>query len=263
MTDQVETRTLVERWLSNAPWWLVSAGIHAVVLLGAALVYVERLLAVEPTPVEVTINRTKPVEFPIDTLTPRDSFQRKGLPSDEPERSTNDEPIIWFAGAKPSDHNESNNNENDRRMKGESTEFLSYTPGEAGGPRGRQLGRTPGVNDNIGVGRGGGGGGRYGFRTGGKEDLIKIGCGGGTESAVTAALRWLGRHQNGDGSWSASGFSHKCINGKCSGGGEADYDTGVTSLSLLAFLGAGFSQLSRDELIDPVAPPRRSPSARS
>src|SRR4030095_14927627 len=33
-----------------------------------------------------------------------------------------------------------------------------------------------------------------------------------------------------------------------------DYDTGATALALLAFLGAGFSHLSRDEMTDPVRP---------
>src|SRR4030095_8158497 len=75
-----------------------------------------------------------------------------------------------------------------------------------------------------------------------------------TESAVRAALRWLARHQNVDGSWSAEGFNHKCVNGKCSGTGEHASDTGVTSLSLLPFLGAGYTQVSKDELVDPAVP---------
>ncbi|MBI3857937.1 MAG: terpene cyclase/mutase family protein [Planctomycetes bacterium] len=240
--------------ITNVPWWLISAGLHAVILMGAALIVIERAFALDTPPIIISMPRDPGVALPPPPETVRDAFTRKGLPSDEPERSTNDEPIIWFTGAKLSNHNESAHDENDRRMKGDSTEFLSYSPGEAGGPRGRQPGKTPGVNDNIGVGRGGGGAGRYGFRTGGKEDLIKIGDGGGTENAVTAALRWLARHQSADGSWSASGFSHKCAHGKCSGAGEQDFDTGVTSLSVLAFLGAGYSQLSRDELKDPVAP---------
>jgi hypothetical protein len=71
-----------------------------------------------------------------------------------------------------------------------------------------------------------------------------------------AALRWLARHQNADGSWSAHGFAEGCRGPACSGAGSEKYDTGVTALALLAFLGAGHSHLSRDEFPDPVDPRR-------
>src|SRR5215831_3721976 len=139
-------------------------------------------------------------------------------------------------------------------MKGDSKDFLSYIKGEAGGFRGRQAGKNPGVYDTMGVGVGGGGGGRYGGRFGGRENLVARGGGTrATESAVIAALKWLARHQGPDGGWSAEGFQGQCIGGKCGGIGEKDYDTGITSLSLLAFLGAGFSQLSKDEFDDPAS----------
>jgi squalene-hopene cyclase-like protein len=231
------------KFINNAPWWLISAGLHAVFLLGAALIYVERLMAIDEIQITLTPREASVLpNFPVDT--PRDTFTRKGLPSDNPEvRSANDEPVLFFPHAKKSDHNESASNEDDRRMKGDSTEFLSYTPGEAGGPRGRQRGLIPGVNDQIGVGFGGGGGGKYGFRTGGREDLRKDDAGRIADNAVMAALRWLARHQNDDGSWHASGFCKTC-----SGPGDAAFDTGVTSLSLLAFLGAGYTQISKDEI---------------
>ncbi|RPH50027.1 MAG: hypothetical protein EHM91_02425, partial [Planctomycetota bacterium] len=44
----------------------------------------------------------------------------------------------------------------------------------------------------------------------------------------------------------------QCVGAACTSVGEKDYDTGVTALSLLAFLGAGYSQLSKDEIADPV-----------
>jgi hypothetical protein len=240
------------KFLNNTPWWLISAGLHAVFLMGAALIYVERLMALDYTPISVTPREASMIpDFPVID-SPRDVFTRKGLPSDEPEaRSTNDEPVIFFPMAKKSTHNESANNEDNHSIQGDSTEFLSYTPGEAGGPRGRQRGRTPGVNDNIGVGQGGGGGGKYGFRKGGREELVTTVQGRIADNAVMASLMWLARHQNADGGWRASGF---CAT--CAGGGHADFDTGVTSLSLLAFLGAGYSQISRDEFRDPFEPGR-------
>ena len=38
-------RRNIGRWIENSPWWLVSAGLHLVLLLGATLVCMERLLA--------------------------------------------------------------------------------------------------------------------------------------------------------------------------------------------------------------------------
>ncbi|MCI0343246.1 MAG: terpene cyclase/mutase family protein, partial [Planctomycetales bacterium] len=75
-------------------------------------------------------------------------------------------------------------------------------------------------NDSLGVA--GGAGGAYGGRFGGKRDLVARGGGGrGTEAAVAAALRWLKKHQESDGSWEGG--------------------SGTTSLGLLSFLGAGNS----------------------
>jgi hypothetical protein len=241
--------------ISNAPWWLISAGIHAVILMGAALVIIERAFAVDTPPIVVDFTERR-VVLPPDPPEKRDAFSRKSLPSDEPDKSKNDDPIIWFPGAKPADRNESANEMDKKSMRGESLDFLGYVPGGKEGHIGRTNGPNAGRAENIGVGGGAGYSGRHGTRDGGgREDLVKVGGGGTvTENAVTAALRWLARHQNADGSWSASGYNHRCVNGKCSGTGDAEYDPGVTSLSLLAFLGAGYSQLSRDTLIDPAVP---------
>jgi hypothetical protein len=187
-----------------------------------------------------------------------DLVQRKNAAGSKTIRiahGESDEPAIFFPEAKESDHNESADNEDYHQMKGDSKDFLAYIRGEAGGFRGRQAGKTPGVYDTMGVGVGGGGGGRYGGRFGGRENLVARGGGTrATESAVLQALKWLARHQNSDGSWGASTFQLRCVGEKCGGVGESDFDPGLTALSLLAFLGAGYSQLSRDEFPDPVSP---------
>jgi Ca-activated chloride channel family protein len=114
-----------------------------------------------------------------------------------------------------------------------------------------------GLYDRMGTGTGGGGGGRYGGRFGGHENLVARGGGSrATESAVLVSLKWLARHQNADGGWSAEGFDAQCVGGKCVGKGAKDADIGVTGLSLLAFLGAGYSQVSKDEYPDPANPGR-------
>ena len=95
------------------------------------------------------------------------------------------------------------------------------------------------INDVIGVGGGGGSGfGKLGRRA-------SRGAAGGTatQRAVEYGLEWLAKHQNPEGYWSGAAFDEEC--GQlgddviCDGAGGPLHDVGLTSLSLLAFLGAG------------------------
>jgi hypothetical protein len=63
-------------------------------------------------------------------------------------------------------------------------------------------------------------------------------------TGLVAAFRWLTRVQNQEGSWG---------DGPVTLGGRTIGRTGVTSLALLTLMGAGYSQLSRDEF-DPDKP---------
>jgi hypothetical protein len=67
---------------------------------------------------------------------------------------------------------------------------------------------------------------------------------GGTiqsEQAVEQALEWLAEHQRPNGSWSLLHAQGSC-NGRCRNEGSKDrFDTAATGLSLLAFLGAGYT----------------------
>jgi len=87
----------------------------------------------------------------------------------------------------------------------------------------------------------------------------KFGGTDASEQAVEFSLAWLARHQHRDGHWDADGFSTHCPGGqRCQDPGgrglhgdpnraEADRraglhaDAGITALSLLAFLGAGYT----------------------
>ncbi len=42
-------------WISNSPWWLVSVGIHAVLILGATLVAIEKMIEVGKGGPEVVV----------------------------------------------------------------------------------------------------------------------------------------------------------------------------------------------------------------
>ncbi len=85
----------------------------------------------------------------------------------------------------------------------------------------------------------------------------------GTEEAVLEGLRWLMRHQNEDGSWSAPTLHGHCTEPACVPADPAldpSFDVGLTALSLLAFLGQGLSPLSKVEIVDESMgrPPRRA-----
>lgn len=62
---------------------------------------------------------------------------------------------------------------------------------------------------------------------------------GESEDAVAAALDWLARHQNRDGTWSLDHRGGEC-NGRCGNPGNLQNDrVSATALALLPFLGAG------------------------
>ncbi len=67
-----------------------------------------------------------------------------------------------------------------------------------------------------------------------------------TEAAVVAALNWLVAAQSRDGRWSANQFGagqEQMVLGQDRGGAGRNADTGISSLALLAFLGAGHSHV--------------------
>jgi hypothetical protein len=82
----------------------------------------------------------------------------------------------------------------------------------------------------------------------------------GTEKAVLEGLRWLIRHQNPDGSWSAQSLKSRCNEDKNCLEHElykddkftANFDEGLTGLALLAFLGAGYNFDSKQDIVDTV-----------
>jgi hypothetical protein len=77
---------------------------------------------------------------------------------------------------------------------------------------------------------------------------IVCGVGKATIGPVDLALRWLARHQDEDGSWRAGDFGRGCAGEVCRGRGDPEHDVGVTGLSLLAFVRAGYTSESKDTL---------------
>ncbi len=100
-------------------------------------------------------------------------------------------------------------------------------------------GDSAGLNSVLGAGDGGlnqGDGGGGGPHRRGAPDARVAG-------PVADALAWLAAHQSPDGHWSCAAFDEQCghrgADTLCDGAGSPAFDVGVSSLALLAFLGAG------------------------
>ena len=103
-----------------------------------------------------------------------------------------------------------------------------------------------GVGLGTGVNPGSGGAGMgFAGRGRGHRDKIAAGATKASERAVAAALNWLALHQNGDGSWSLSGFTNRCKHGHCDGPGIVESDSAATAMGLLPFLAAGQTHKSK------------------
>jgi ElaB/YqjD/DUF883 family membrane-anchored ribosome-binding protein len=221
-----------DRIVGATPWWAISIGVHGLFLLLAIYVVMGSSLPPMAEEVAMLTLPAKPLERP-PVVFKRDVFDNRKIVRAE---SAVEDPV-FIKDAEEAKHNETANDEEFKEAKGDSKDFLSDKPFKG-----------TGVNDAIGVG--GGPGGKFGGRLGGKRNCVTRGCGSiATESAVVDGLRWLARHQNPDGSWDTDGFPSQCgrfIRGACGGPGYPEYDSGSTSLALLAFLGAGYTHLSRD-----------------
>jgi len=104
-----------------------------------------------------------------------------------------------------------------------------HGPGHVGNGASPWVGRQLGGGGHGKGGRGDGGGGGPGGPLSKKDP----------DSAVFAALKWLKNHQSPDGRWDGGGFDVQCKLNRSDGPGDSAFSTGVTGLSLLAFLGAG------------------------
>ncbi len=219
-----------EQIIRRTPWWAISVGLHTVAVMLLAFFWVVQ--AQEPI-VETTVLRRPPPKTPDVIFDPTPVYAAVPLQVDRKVES----PMLTV---ERDEKNETPDFEDFEKAKGD-PDFVSTKPFKG-----------KGANDAI--GGGGGGGGRKGGPFGGRR-LRQAGGQGGPKTpddAVLAALKWLSRHQNEDGSWGVQGYLGRCGRvhaGRCTPNPDSaspDFDAGVTGLSLLAFLGAGFSHLSRD-----------------
>jgi hypothetical protein len=224
--------SLTDAVVKRTPWWAISIGLHSLAALALAFLFVvgspaETIVMSElrPTPPAPKA----PIEFN-DPLVRTTAFESPQAVED-PQITKETDPV------------------NDDPGLSDVPATTGSTDANASSPF-----KSPSVNTSIGVC------GMPGGKRGTNFDGRKRTRGGGpmsdrnprTEDAAMAALKWLARHQEVDGGWgvqSHTGTCGKLRSGRCAASpasATADFDTGVTGLSLLAFLGAGYSHLSKD-----------------
>lgn len=227
----------VARAARNSPWILIAGAAHVLVLAGAAIFYTA---SHEPERVETstTFRFNDPAPPPEQPVLP-EVPSRSAIPQSEPAELTSIEfiPTTFDPNV---------------------VEDLTK---EIGDPLSTSL-DTPSGSTAIGVGT-------VGIRGRGPSTAVGRGLGLRnpegrpptkdmvvSEAAVLDGLRWLARHQNEDGSWSPATLNEVC---PCDDPAynpkrpyTHEYDTGLTSLALLAFLGAGHTHESQLDLVDTV-----------
>ena len=206
----------IQGLVRGAPWWLTSAVLHALALI---------IFAQIPVDARGAGDDSKMVSEAPETLDDIEEEEEPEVEPEVPEEQVIEEPIET---EEVSDHNEVDTDSEFEETAG--IDGLSDAPFTG-----------PSSNSAIGLG-GGAGGGRRG--RGGHRNLRVGGGSGMTQDAVELGLKWLADHQDvdADGRWDCDDFAkHDPAEDKCDGPGGALYDVGVTGLSILAFLGAGYT----------------------
>ncbi len=212
--DQKGALDEFSRRLGAMPWWVISTAVHSVIFLLCSLLVVNMSKEPPDTWINTTFRENKRPKF---------KERVKSSPFEKPVTVKSDHqiknPIVTRQPQDPNVIPQTANDMDTRSMKG-SPGNISEIP----------LGQ-PGVHGVLGVGTNGLSG-TYGYRLGGREHAVRrFGGSEKTENAVEAALEWLARHQEKDGSWDPGKWE-----------GNAKYPVSMTGIALLAFLGAGYTE---------------------
>lgn len=239
-----EPETIGDSVLMQAPPWMLSAAIHMLIFIVVALIpyrvasraETAVLEAVDPSQYEQTeIARFELDSSPLEPtqLTTESLMEWEAKPIAQDAQYNDDSPIFQESGGGVPDG----------LATGAGLGFDMPSTGlgpvlKGGG--GVDVGAGFGTN----AGRGGAGSG-FGLRGSGNREAIP-GVTKASERAVGAALNWIARHQNRDGSWSIRGGDRKpCPDASCTVMGNIDADAGATALAILPFLGAGQTHESK------------------
>mgnify|MGYP003310886454 CR=1 FL=1 len=214
-------------WLTEMPYWAVSAILHIILILIIGGLVLSRQITKEQKKVDMVAKlKKKPPKY--DPKKKRDLKRTPKILNPKIIK----EPVI-------------------KRKIDEVTTDI---------PKGTDLNNLSNVNQNStmvndAIGVGGGAAGAYGHRYG-KGSLTREGGSEGTESAVLAALEWLYRHQDADGGWKAAGFNNASVRERRGPSANKDSNrypkdigweennVGVTALAILAFTGYGHTHIT-------------------
>ncbi|MBL8861845.1 MAG: hypothetical protein JNK02_07510 [Planctomycetes bacterium] len=220
----------------NSPWVMIAIALHLIVIAGAAIFYTafEPPAKVEEAVTMKISDRSREEE---EIILPPETIDRKSIPKNEEAELVSFEEDVYIptTEAVPEDLFQDRGDPLADATGGTTggTAIGVGTVGHAG------LRPTPFGGRKLGTGP------RKG-RAGGPTQA--------TERAVLDGLRWLARHQNEDGSWSPSTLKERCDCDDPAYNPKKPYvtfyDTGLTGLALLCFLGAGFSHESKQDLVD-------------
>jgi hypothetical protein len=223
----------------------MSVIVHVIVIAGLSVMYMQKHAPKIEEPPGLVAVRTVPTVEKID-IEPPTPIERHAIPPEQPGEITDVEMTYVPTSEPPKDVD----------LTKEIGDPLSSSLFDSGGPT---------SSTAIGVGtsgvRGNGVTSRYNRRPGDGDGKLKGGQPplGPTiviDKAVRDGLLWLARHQAADGSWAIGALKDRCDpHGHCFDDKAQitdNYDVGTTGLALLCFLGAGFSNLSRQDLVDPI-----------
>ncbi len=231
-------------WIRDQGLWIATSAVaHALLLsvglLIAGVIYVApRIEGSAPSFESVTIDTALPTlenfstaDTPIDpTELNTDSLTLEAPSVMEQINTTPDDPFSEAGGGLESDTPTTMPGMGGLDLKAFGSGPTLSGPGGIGG----------GSGEGTSAGLGNHGGGFGGRGTGVRQAMLA--SGGGTkqsERAVAAALDWLARHQNSDGSWSLSQYIDHCKGEPCAGAASSRSDTAATAFGLLPFLAAG------------------------
>jgi hypothetical protein len=233
--------------MQKSPWFVIAVAIHVVLFALLSVIYVTRHFQTQDeTPVAIAV--ASPPEVAEDAPPPPpEVIDRKAIPENTDAELVSFEEEVFIPTSMAL------NEDVDLHMdRGDPTAVANLPKGPAGATGGTSIGA-------------GGGAGHFGtgmpsaFATRRAGTGVKHGRPGGatvgTEKAVLEGLRWLIRHQAEDGSWPAVTLYERCSTAGAQCVAESvdftpEYTPGLTALSLLAFLGAGFAHDSKVKVVD-------------
>jgi hypothetical protein len=232
------------RVFKNSPWLVISVLAHVILLVGLGLFALKQ--AMKPKPVDTTFVRiTHPVETPPEEAIPMpEPIVRDVLPQNpsiltDPDDTYFPPDTAWNEQGSPDAGNPDASDIVNELPPSSSAIAVGTGPGGIRGTSPTPFTHPFGTSGRLREKRG---------------DGTPLGPTVPIDKAVRHGLLWLCRHQNPDGSWSPRSMQERCDpKSPCLDPRIAvndHYDEGLTSLAVLAFLGAGMSHTSDLWLVD-------------